>query len=143
MLEIKTVYYQAELENIKEIRTKVFQKEQGITSDLEFDGLDIDATQFLAYWNNKAVGTTRVRAIDKYTAKIERLAVLPIARRQGIGKKLMTTALKKIREQNKSVAIVHAQIYIVKLYQQLGFTIIGEPFREADIKHVKMTKQIF
>lgn len=142
MLEIKIVSYQTELENITRIRTKVFQEEQGVAPELEFDGLDEDATQFLAFWNGRVVGTTRVREIDRHTAKIERLAVLSKARRQGIGKALMAVALQTISEQNKSVAIVHAQVYIVQLYQTLGFTIVGEPFREADIKHVKMAKQV-
>ena len=142
LLEIKIVSYQTELESINEIRAKVFQKEQGVAAELEFDGLDDNATQFLAFWNNQAVGTTRVRSIDQHTAKIERLAVLPIARRQGIGKKLMMSALQLISKQDKSVAVVHAQAYIAQLYQQLGFTTVGEPFREAGIQHIKMTKQI-
>lgn len=143
LLEIKIVSYHAELESITAIRTKVFQKEQGVAAELEFDGLDDNATQFLAFWKNQAVGTARVRSIDLHTAKIERLAVLPIARRQGIGKELMMAALQVIRQQNKSVVVVYAQAYIAQLYQKLGFTIVGEPFREAGIKHIKMIKQIF
>ena len=144
MLHIKKVSNQTELESIIEIRTKVFQQEQGVAPELEFDGLDEEATQFLAFWDSQAVGTTRVRIIDQYTAKIERLAVLPLFRRKGIGKELMIAALQLISEQNKSVeVVVHAQIYIAPLYQALGFTVIGEQFREANINHVKMTKQIF
>lgn len=142
MLEIKIVSYQTELASITKIRTEVFQKEQGVAPELEFDGLDKNATQLLAYWHDQAVGTTRVREINERTAKIERLAVLPTMRRQGIGKALMTAALQVISEQNKTVVVVHAQVYIAQLYQKLGFTIIGKPFREANIKHVKMTKQI-
>lgn len=142
LLEIKIVSYQTELESITKIRTKVFQEEQGVTPELEFDGLDNQATQFLAFWNNQAVGTARVRMIDQHTAKIERLAVLPIVRRQGIGKELMIAALQLIRKQNKSLAVVHAQTYIAQLYHELGFSPVGEIFREADIKHVKMTKQL-
>ena len=141
-IKIEAVVYQDAIEAIKNIRTTVFQEEQGVSSELEFDGLDRDAIHFLAYWNNKAVGTARIRAVNYNAAKIERLAVLPEARKRGIGKKLMITALETILLQNKSQAIVHAQIYIAQLYQQLGFEIVGKEFDEANIPHVKMVKQL-
>jgi predicted GNAT family N-acyltransferase len=141
-LPVKIVLYQDEIAAIKNIRTQVFQKEQGIAAELEFDGLDETAIHLLAYLNGEAVGTTRMREIDNHTSKIERLAVLPVARKQGVGRKLMIAALEAIAQQNKSLAIVHAQAYIASLYQQLGFEIVGEEFSEAGITHVKMIKQL-
>ena len=140
--KIKTVNYQEQLQSIQDIRIKVFQQEQGVAAELEFDGLDETATHLLAYLGDRAVGTTRIRDIDEKTAKIERLAVLSMARKQGIGQKLMTTALGIIASQNKSIAIVHAQEYIQKLYLQLGFEPVGNKFVEAGIPHVKMRKQL-
>ncbi len=141
-LRIKTVKYQDEIVAIRQIRIKVFQEEQGVLIELEFDGLDEQAVHFLAYLNGKAIGTARIREIDPDTVKIERLAVLPEARKQGIARQLMKTALKVISQQNKSLVIVHAQEYIARLYQQLGFEIVGEKFSEAGIVHVKMLKQL-
>ncbi len=141
-LRIKTVEYRHEIAAIKHIRTKVFQTEQGVSAELEFDGLDDGAVHLLAYLNDRAVGTARIRNIDAVTAKIERLAVLPEARKQGIGKQLMESALETISAQNKSQVIVHAQEYIARLYQQLGFEIIGARFTEAGIAHVKMIAQL-
>ena len=141
-IAIKTVSYQDWIVPIKEIRTAVFQQEQGVSAELEFDGLDAIATHFLAYVQGKAVGTARIREIDRDTAKIERLAVLSGYRQQGIGKRLMESALCTIAHQNKSTAIVHAQAYIAHLYQQLGFSIVGDEFTEAGIPHVKMIKHL-
>lgn len=139
-LQVKTVDYQAEIADIKNIRIKVFQEEQGVAAELEFDGLDDDAIHLLAYQNNKAIGTARIREINRDTIKIERLAVLPEARKQGVGKKLMEVALENIYQRNKSQVIVHAQEYVSHLYQQLGFKTVGEKFSEASIDHVKMIK---
>lgn len=141
-LQIKAVSYQSEMTAIKYIRTKVFQEEQGVSADLEFDGLDKDSTHLIAYLDGNAVGTARIREIDANTAKIERLAVLPAARKQGIGKKLMESALDLISTRSQSLAVVHAQAYIAHLYRQLGFNIVGENFVEAGISHVKMVKQL-
>ena len=51
---IETVRYQDCLVAINQIRTKVFQEEQGVSAELEFDGLDPSATHFLAYINGQA-----------------------------------------------------------------------------------------
>jgi predicted GNAT family N-acyltransferase len=137
---IETVRYQDCLVAINQIRTKVFQEEQGVSAELEFDGLDANATHFLAQINGIAVGTARIRELDADTVKIERLAVLPNYRKQGIGKQLMISALSAIAQRGKFLVIVHAQEYIAQLYQQLGFEIVGEKFNEAGISHVKMIK---
>ena len=139
---IKTVPYAEEIQAIQCIRKQVFQKEQGVDRELEFDGLDNTATHLLAYLENEPVGTTRIRKIDAKTVKIERLAVLTTARRKGIGKKLMEKAIEIIASQDYREIVVHAQEYIKSLYQQLGFQQIGNSFEEANILHVKMIKKI-
>lgn len=139
---IKTVSYAEEIQAIQFIRKQVFQKEQGVDRELEFDGLDNTATHLLAYLENEPVGTTRIRKIDEKTVKIERLAVLTTARRKGIGKKLMEKAIEIIASQDYREIVVHAQEYIKSLYQQLGFEQVGNSFKEANILHVKMIKKI-
>jgi len=142
LLKIETLQYQDRTAEIKQIRIKVFQEEQGVYPDLEFDGLDASAVHLLAYINESAVATARIREIDSKTAKIERLAVLSEFRKQGIGKKLMQSALSLISKQGKKLAVVHAQAYIAQLYKSLGFEIVGEEFSEAGIPHVKMIRQL-
>lgn len=142
LLKIETVQYQDRTVEIVNIRTEVFQHEQGISADLEFDGLDKNATHLLAYLNGEAVATARIRQSDRDTVKIERLAVLSRYRKRGIGKQLMQSALSLASEQGKRLAVVHAQAYIAQLYTSLGFEIVGEEFSEADIPHVKMIVQL-
>lgn len=141
-LKIKTVRYQEQTAEIRSVRTEVFQNEQGISSDLEFDGLDKGATHLLAYLNGKAVATARIREIDRDTVKIERLAVLPNFRKQGIARQLMQSALSFASQQGKKLVVVHAQTYIAQLYTNLDFRRVGEEFSEADIPHVKMVKMV-
>ncbi|BAZ45369.1 GCN5-related N-acetyltransferase [Chondrocystis sp. NIES-4102] len=141
-LEIKIVPYQSEITAIRNIRSIVFLQEQKIAPELEFDGLDATAIHLLGYLNSQPVATARIRELDSKTAKIERLAVLPEARKQGMGEKLMQVAIETITQQQKSTAIVHAQAYIARLYHRLGFEIVGEEFKEAGITHVKMVKQL-
>ena len=158
ILKIEIADYREKIEAIEYIRTQVFQKEQGVAAELEFDGKDNDATHLLAYVENKAIGTLRIRNIDvknintsieydgtslpTFSVKIERLAVLSNYRNQGIGTKLMMTALNTIDRKNNCQVIVHAQEYISEMYEKLGFVRVGETFTEANIPHIKMIKNL-
>jgi predicted GNAT family N-acyltransferase len=139
---IKITNFEVDKESITLIRKQVFQEEQNVPLELEFDGKDSQAIQLLAYLNNQAVATTRIRQLSGNQVKIERLAVLPKFRRQGIATKLMTKTLQLIEQENYQEVIIHAQEYIKTFYQKLGFTQIGNTFTEAGIIHVKMVKKI-
>lgn len=138
-IRIEQVSYQENLSDIKRIRSLVFQREQGVDPALEFDGHDETCDHLLAYWENQAVGTIRLRYLDQTTVKIERLAVLPHARRQGIGTNLMKKALHIIDQKRTYPTItIHAQAYLQSLYETFGFRAVGDRFQEAGIWHIKM-----
>ncbi|BAZ50484.1 GCN5-related N-acetyltransferase [Nostoc sp. NIES-4103] len=139
---IKVVDLAEEFAAIKGIRIAVFQDEQGVDSALEFDGKDDISQHLIAYLDDQAVGTARIRYLDEQTAKVERLAVLSNARGYGIGKKIMEKALLVIASQNISEVVVHAQEYIKGLYEKLDFIAVGQIFEEAGISHVEMRKKL-
>lgn len=139
-LIIKIADLPEEFPAIAAIRKSVFQEEQGVDPALEFDGKDELSQHLIAYLDQKAVGTTRIRYLDEKTAKIERLAVLSTARGQGIGKKIMENALQIIASKNVREVVIHAQESVKVLYQKLNFVEEGEIFEEAGILHVKMRK---
>ncbi len=139
---IKTALLPQELLAIQAIRRLVFQIGQGVEPALDFDGQDETSEQIIAYVDNQPVGTARIRYLDNKTAKIERLAVLSTARGQGIGKKIMQTAIDVIAKKDVQEVLIHAQEYIKGLHQQLGFEQEGERFEEAAIPHVKMRKKL-
>jgi predicted GNAT family N-acyltransferase len=125
---------------IQGVRRSVFHIEQGVDPSLDLDGKDETADHILAYVENQAVGTVRVRYLDNQTAKIERLAVVSDFRGQGIGKRLMEEALNIAANQQINTVVIHAQDYVKSLYLKLGFFPEGELFEEAGIAHVKMIK---
>ncbi|MGK7941731.1 MAG: GNAT family N-acetyltransferase [Crocosphaera sp.] len=142
-IKIEQVKYQDKLESIKMIRCCVFQQEQGVDPALEFDGYDGECDHLLAYLNNQPVGTTRIRYLNKDTAKIQRVAVLLNARGQGIGTQLVKQAIKIVEgKKTYQEIIIHAQIYIQSLYEKLGFEPRGNRFLEGDIIHIEMVKYL-
>ncbi|ERN43203.1 putative acyltransferase [Rubidibacter lacunae KORDI 51-2] len=141
-LQLAIASYSDRSSEIDAIRRVVFQDEQGVAPELEFDGRDDAATHLLAYWHGQPVGTARVSWPDPQSAKIERLAVLAAARGRGIGTQLMQQALQLAAERGARVAVVHAQAYVKVLYDILGFVQVGDRFDEAGLPHVKMTKML-
>ena len=141
ILNIKNIT-SAEFPDAQTIRKVVFQAEQGVDAALEFDGQDETAEHIVAYLDSQPVGTARIRYLDYKTAKIERLAVFPLARGKGIGKQMMEVALDIAAKKNIQEVVIHAQQYIIGLHQKLGFEPEGEIFEEAGIPHVKMRKKL-
>ena len=132
----------SEFSQIKAIRKVVFQEEQGVEEALEFDGKDEICDHLIAYLDQKAVGTARMRYLDDKTVKIERLAVLSTVRGQGIGNKILNEALLIIANKKIPEVVINAQVYIKGLYYKSGFVEEGEIFIEAGIPHVKMRKKL-
>lgn len=138
---VKLADFANDREAIYAIRRKVFQEEQGVDAALEFDGKDEEAIHFLAYLDTQSVGTARIRFLDASTVKLERLAVLSEARNQGIGRKIMESALEFLINEKIVTVKIHAQTAVKHFYQTLGFVAEGAIFEEAGIPHIKMSKQ--
>ena len=143
IITIKSVSYSQEIQTIRQIRSSVFQQEQNVPEEIEFDGLDNTTEHLLAYLNNEPVGTLRIREIDLNTAKIQRVSVLLEARNKGIGRKLMETAIAIIQDKNQYERIViDSQYRLEKFYHSFGFRSVGEPFEDANILHIQMIKSL-
>ncbi len=120
----------------EKIRIKVFVEEQNTDFDEEFDGLDDKAEHFLIFFDNKPVGTSRVR-ITKEGVKIERFAVLKQYRRKNTGAELLKKILEEYLPLNQKIYL-NAQVQAMKFYEKFGFKKTGKLFYEANIKHYKM-----
>ncbi len=124
---------------IRMIRDRVFAQEQGIDPNLDWDGKDDQAVHLLAYLEGEAVGVLRLRELENLpTLKLERLAVLPDYRQQGIGSELVYTAIAYAQEQGYRQITLHAQVQTVEFYRRLGFETWGDRFFEAGIEHIQM-----
>ena len=144
MIRVKKVESKAELEAAFDIRREVFIKGQDCPEEEEFDGFDEKATHFIAYVDDKVVGTSRFRKTEK-GIKLERFAVLEAYRGQGVGKRLVQTVLGYL-EQEKLTAgtliYLHSQVEAMGLYTRFGFQKVGEMFDEVGIDHYEMHKKV-
>lgn len=140
-ISLQVVTYQDATDAIHIIRSTVFQIEQGVDPEIEFDGQDADAIHLLAYEGTQPIGTTRIRYLNAHLAKIERVAVLPAYRGRGIGRQLMEKAICWIQKQGCHEVKINAQIHAKQFYEKLGFQAQGFEFEEAGIPHIEMRRK--
>ena len=123
------------------IREKVFVHEQNVPADAEYDQHDRASTtrHYLARVDGQPAGAARWRPTD-HGVKLERFAVLPEFRNQGVGEALVHRVLADIRAEAPDAAQVymHAQLRAIPLYERTGFRKVGEMFEECDIQHYQM-----
>lgn len=118
------------------IRKAVFVEEQGVDETLEWDGRDNEATHYLLFEENKAIGTARHRTTPE-GVKLERFAVLHAYRNKGTGSILLAAVMNELPKEGVTIYL-HAQEKAVSYYLRAGFKVHGEAFYEAGIRHFKM-----
>lgn len=122
------------LDHCQMIRREVFVKGQGVDEKIDFDGNDESSAHLLVSVQGIPVGTARIRKTDRGT-KLERIAVLPSHRGQGLGELLVRCGLALIEEK----PYIHAQMASLGFYTHLGFVQErNEIFYEANIPHTAM-----
>lgn len=124
------------------VRREVFVVEQRISEEEEYDGLDDQCVHFIAVSAGGVVGTARLRFPSSGYAKIERMAVLEPARRQGAGSGLIVCIERELAGQGMYKVVLHAQITAAPFYVACGYVPVGEHFYEAGIEHVRMEKEV-
>ncbi len=119
------------------VRGKVFIIEQEIDWALEVDDWDYDATLFVLYDNNQAIGAARL-----YKNKVGRVAVLKEHRHKKAGSIIMNAVEDHAKKQGIHTLELGAQCYIIPFYEKLGYVAYGEVFLDADIEHRMMRKEL-
>ena len=123
------------------LRRQVFIEEQGVPEDLELDGLDDEATLWIARSGARAVGTARARIVSG-TVKAERVAVQADQRGSGIGRALMAAIENWALDQGLGRIALNAQESAIPFYLALGYRARGDFFEDAGIPHRSMEKDL-
>ena len=123
---------------IREIRERVFIKEQSVPPELEWDDTDEIADHYLAVLpDNTPVATARVFSTLEETAHIGRMAVLQDYRGQGIGASLLQHVMRDNAHRYPRVEL-SAQVQAIDFYQRCGFHVCSDTYEDAGIPHVDM-----
>lgn len=126
-----------ELLQIFKLRAQVFNLEQDSTFP-DPDDQDQLARHVFALDGNRLVAYARYfQEGDKAT--FGRVIVDPAYRQRGLGKILVHHVMDGIQQHAAGLKIViHAQYYVRRFYAAFGFQETGQPFMEANRKHIAM-----
>lgn len=140
-MQVRTVKTDTDRAAAYDVRRRVFQDEQGVPPELEFDADDEIAAHVIAEVGGIVVGTGRVVRHDDY-AKIGRMAVLAPWRKRGIGRALLSALVREAAQQGAQRAVLHAQVQALGFYTRAGFHVVGDEFEEAGIPHRRMERYL-
>ncbi len=136
----KYLYYGDDLSDVFEIRRQVFQVEQGVPAQIEFDGIDDLAIHVIVYASdgkNYPVATGRVY-FDGETYRIGRVAVIKEERGKSYGDFAVRMLANKAFLAGAKEIHIDSQVTAIPFYERIGFRTLGEEFMEAGIRHRMM-----
>ena len=135
MFSVHLLSWQENQTLLRFVRTEVFIREQGVTPELEWDGVDEVCQHALALSaDGHTIGCGRITT----DGHIGRMAVLAHWRGKGVGSSLLGLLLDYARSQNYIRVELNAQVQVVSFYRRFNFTEFGEVFMDANMPHIKM-----
>jgi predicted GNAT family N-acyltransferase len=141
MTEVRPITGPGELEAALAVRRIVFIDEQGVPEADDLDGLDGEALQLVAIDDGRVVATCRLLGAGD-AMKLQRMAVLPEARRRGLARRLIDASESQARAAGYRRMMLDAQLDARPVYRSAGYAEQGGIFLDAGIEHVRMTKDL-
>ncbi|MGB8338505.1 MAG: GNAT family N-acetyltransferase [Burkholderiales bacterium] len=117
---------------LRDVRRRVFVREQNIPEELEWDEHDTVSLHVLALdAEGHAIGTARLLA----DGHLGRVAVLKNQHGKGVGSELIKYLILLNKNRGAKEAVLSAQINAIPFYASHGFVAEGEEYLDADIPH--------
>ncbi len=141
-LDIAFVQSPEEIEACLALRRAVFIDEQGVSEEEEIDGQDDRCAHLLVRQNGAPVAAARVQ-VKGDVAKIQRVCVARAGRGSGVGARLISFIIDRLREEGRfTLARLDAQTASLNFYRKLGFEAEGAEFLDAGIPHRSMKRRL-
>jgi predicted GNAT family N-acyltransferase len=131
-----------EIQAALDLRVRVFVDEQGVDPGEEVDDLDDEAVQMVGLDDSGVIATCRLRDVGGGEWKLERMAVDPRLRGNGVGGRLLAGAEREASERGAAEMVLNAQKRAEPFYAAHGYTAEGDTFLEAEIEHVRMRRPL-
>jgi ElaA protein len=132
----------ADLYEMLRFRQSIFVVEQRSPYP-DLDGLDQSAWHLLLRTDGEISGYLRLitRPGPPPLLGIGRVAVAPLLRRLGLGRKLINEALRFCHAHYPGQALtLGAQLRLVRFYESFGFAAASEPYDDFGVMHIEMTR---
>jgi predicted GNAT family N-acyltransferase len=139
-LDLRLAESSSDVLKVMVVRGIVFIEEQGVSWEGEIDEYEDSCVHVLGEAGGQPVAAGRLRFMDDGRCKIERVAVRPAWRAQGIARAMVSFLLEEAVGRGYNEFLLHAQVYLEEFYKGFGFHRKGAIFNECGIDHVLMVR---
>lgn len=143
MVQVSTGSWTQWADTAAALRQQVFVAEQGIPAEMACDATDEAAVHAVA--SNRlglALASGRLLPAQAGQGRIGRMAVTRGLRGAGVGLKVLKALERAAAQRGDRQVMLHAQASAVGFYLKAGYQVQGQPFTEAGIEHLEMTKRL-
>ena len=143
-LEIMRAEYEWQRAGAYSVRIQGMNRQHHISLRDEFDERDCDGTKYIVVLDEGyPVATCRFYEVDKESAVLGRVVVLPEYRGKNIGALVVTEAEKWIKELGYEKVIVDSRLVAIGFYEKLGYVKEDENvIQSGTFECIKMIKNI-
>ena len=126
------------------VRIQGMAKQHSITLRREFDDYDTPDTKYIVLTDDEfPIATCRISPIDKKSAMIGRVVVLPEYRGQELGRRVVNEAEKWLRELGFTHVVINSRDVAVRFYEHLGYSVADPTIIKGDIfSCIRMEKKL-
>jgi YbgC/YbaW family acyl-CoA thioester hydrolase len=143
VLDVRLGSWKQLQDGARQVRTEVFLEEQRIPLEMEWDEADLTALHAVAFNRlGMPVATGRLLQHAPGVGRIGRMAVNRVLRGSGVGRSILLALMRAAALRGDHEIRLHAQRSAEGFYTRLGFAPRGEPFEEAGIAHIEMSRHV-
>ena len=132
---------ESEYDQERRLRSRILREPMGLPFGAEIFPFEDEALHLVAMNKSEVVGCVMFHPKGN-SGRLLQMAVAIEFQGKGIGKKLVHELEAKLRDDGFSEIHLHARLVAISFYENLGYSIYGEPFDEIGIEHRLMKKLI-
>lgn len=125
-----------------ELRNNMLRKPLGLEFDKEELEREKDDILIGCFEDDRLEGCCLLTATDATTVRLRQMAVTSGLQGKGIGRVLLQFAENIARDRGYKKLTMHARKTAVGFYEKLGYSIVGDEFKEVTIPHFVMEKKL-
>ncbi|MBK7410770.1 MAG: GNAT family N-acetyltransferase [Saprospirales bacterium] len=132
-----------EFDELLALRDVILRKPLGLEFTVEQIATEYDSIHLACYTSDwHLLGCLTLLPLDEKEVKMRQVVVAVAAQKKGVGRMLVEAGEEWARRKGFSKMVLHAREVAVPFYLKLDYRKVGERFKEVDLPHFKMEKDM-
>ena len=124
------------------LRYSILRAPLGLNFSQEDLDKEKDHIHIASFEDDELLGCCMLTKIDPHTLQLRQMAVKDNLQRKGIGASIVSFAESIAKDKGYRRIIMHARDTAIGFYEKFGYKVKGDEFREVNLPHHVMEKNI-